>query len=151
MIPTLDRPTTTERIAFDTNAIIYFVEGVSPYREWLTPMFASIERGERLAVVSVVTEMEALVKPLVTSDLDALRRMKEFFSGGNIEVHELTRDLARASARVSADLNLDLPDAVVVATAVATKCDALVGNDSAFRKRLRDIPYIYLEDAVRKR
>lgn len=139
----------TERLAFDTNAIIYFVERVEPYIKWLDPVFASVQSGERQAVASVVSEAEALVRPLRNADLDALRKIRAFFSAP-VEVIEYTREIAMMSARVRAEVNLKLPDAIVVATALASRCDALVGNDAAFSSRVRDIPFIHLDKAVGK-
>ena len=44
---------------------------------------------------------------------------------------------------------LALADAIIVATAVVEECDALVGNDARCAKRVTQIPYIYLDDAVK--
>jgi predicted nucleic acid-binding protein len=58
------------------------------------------------------------------------------------------REIGRAAGHIRADTNLKLPDSLIVATAIVTGCDALVGNDERCAKRVKDIPYIYLDDAV---
>ena len=39
-------------------------------------------------------------------------------------------------------------DAIIVATAVEERCDAIIGNDSMMAARTTDIPYLYLNDYV---
>jgi predicted nucleic acid-binding protein len=139
----------TERLAFDTNALVYLLQGVSPYAPWLDRLFASVEAGEREAVVSVVVEAELLVKPIRDHDTPMLQRIAALLAHRQTRVIPADRDVARSAARIRADLRLGIPDAFVVATAVATGCDALVGNDARCAKRVTQIPYIYLDDAVK--
>jgi predicted nucleic acid-binding protein len=140
---------TAKRLAFDTNAIIYLVEQVEPYSRWLRSLFASVESRDRSAVVSVVTEAEALVKPLRSRDRSSVDRMRFFFAGAGVEVVDTSRVIAVEAARLRADLEIDLLDAIIVATALVEGCDALVGNDARCAKRVTQIPYIYLDDAVK--
>jgi len=45
-------------------------------------------------------------------------------------------------------LNLELSDALIVATAIVSECDALVGNDRTCARRVTEIPYIYLDEVM---
>ncbi len=151
-VPGRSRANTTadpmaERLAFDTNAVIYLVEAYEPYASWLSPLFASVEAGQRQAVVSAISEAEAMVKPLKARDGGWIGKMAAFF-GSYIEVVDVDRGIAREAARIRAGLDLSLPDAVIVATAIESGCDALVGNDSRCARRVKEIPYLYLEDVV---
>ena len=38
--------------------------------------------------------------------------------------------------------------AIIVATALEERCDAIIGNDSIIASRLTGIPYLYLDDYV---
>lgn len=137
------------RLCLDTNALIYLLEGVQPYHPWLERLFRTVEDGEREIVFSVVTEAEVMIRPLRQGLREALERIEATFAHKNVEVIAANREVAREAAVVRAELNLPLPDAFVVATAVYARCDMMVGNDVRCAKRVREIPYIYLEEAVR--
>jgi hypothetical protein len=42
---------------------------------------------------------------------------------------------------------MSVPDAIIIATALETGCDAIVGNDRAWRGKT-EIPFVYLKEAV---
>jgi len=52
------------------------------------------------------------------------------------------------TADVRATLGLKVPDATIVATAMVTGCQAIVGNDVECAKRVKQIPYLLLDDLV---
>ena len=100
--------------------------------------------------MSVVTETESLVKPIRQRDQKSLIRFRSFFALDVIRIVEVSRGIAREAARIRADTALGLADSLIAATALETGCDAIVGNDKRCALRLREIPYIYLEDAIRQ-
>jgi len=63
-------------------------------------------------------------------------------------VIEASREIAWVAAEVRAETSLALPDAIIVATAIVTECDALIGNDHDCARRVKAIPYVYLDEAV---
>lgn len=65
-----------------------------------------------------------------------------------MHVVEMDRVIARQAAEVRAASGLDLADAVMVATALHTGCDAIVGNDARCAERVRNIPYVLLDALV---
>lgn len=140
---------TTERLAFDTNAVIYLLDRVTPYIEWLHPVFESVHVGERQAILSVVTESEVLVKPLREQDREAIDRATVLLSEPTIQLLDVNREIGIKAAQLRADLNLKLPDALIVATAIVAGCDAIVGNDKRCATRVTEIPYVYLDETVR--
>ncbi len=135
-------------MCFDTNALIYLVDRVSPYYEWLDPLFLSVQSGELEALFSVITEAEVRVGPLREGLDEKLDRLSAFFGHSSIRVIETNREIARSAAEVRAETNLALPDAIIVATAIAAECDALVGNDRNCARRVKAIPYVYLDEAI---
>lgn len=136
------------RLCFDTNALIYLLDRVTPYHAWLDQLFLSIYSGERIALFSVVSEAEILVGPIRQGRHDKLDRINAFFAHRFVTLMEVSREIAHSAARIRAELNLKLPDSIIVATAIAAECDALVGNDGRCAGRVKAIPYIYLEDAI---
>ena len=107
--------------------------------------------GWREAIVSVVTELEMLVLPMRSDDKDELERISALLGAETIHVIDMHRDIARRGARVRAATGLDLADAAIIATALSTGCDAIVGNDERCAQRVREVPYILLDSLVKER
>lgn len=107
--------------------------------------------GWREAIVSVVTELEMLVLPMRHDDSYELDRISALLGAPTIHVVDMHRDIARRGAEVRAASGLDLADAAIVATALHTGCDAIVGNDERCARRVRELPYILLDDLVKER
>lgn len=137
------------RLCFDTNALIYFLEGVPPYHAWLQRLFTNVRRADQEVVISVVTEAELLIRPLRNGDEYALHIIQTFLSGPSISVVDVTREVARTAAFVRSQTALKLPDAMIVGTAISTGCDAIIGNDKMCAQRSSEVPYVYLEDVVK--
>jgi len=97
-------------------------------------------------VVSVVTEIELLVRPLRVGTPQDVERVRVLLDG--VDVVELDREIASVTADVRATLGLKVPDATIVATAMVTGCQAIVGNDVECAKRVKQIPYLLLDELV---
>jgi predicted nucleic acid-binding protein len=120
---------------------------MEPYLVLLLPVFRRVQRGEARIVVSVVTEAELLIRPLRHADQEALDRISDLLSEDGFQVVPVDRRIGRRAALLRANQNLRLADAIIAATAVETGCEAIVGNDGAFR-RLTEIPFVCLDDLV---
>jgi predicted nucleic acid-binding protein len=108
-----------------------------------------VEEGAVQAIVSTINELEVLVKPLRARDRRALTRAVLFFRRTpNLLVRPVDRVVARRAADVRARTGLAVPDAVIVATSLEERCDALIGNDARMAARAVGVPYLYLEDYV---
>lgn len=114
-------------------------------------LFDAFRFGRKEALVSVVTEVELLVRPLRSDDQNEIERVGALLAGPGMSVIEVDREIARLSAQIRAVDRLDLPDAVIVATAISADCDVIVGNDARCAQRVRDIPYVFLDDLVKER
>jgi predicted nucleic acid-binding protein len=137
------------KVALDTNVVIYLLEGVQPYKGLAQHLFRMMDRGFMMATVSTVVEAETLVGPLRARDRPAIENIELFFRNApNLRFRSLDRTIARRAAEVRATTRLRLPDAVVVATALEERCDALVGNDAAMAGRTFGLPYVYMGDYV---
>lgn len=97
----------------------------------------------------MVTEAELLVKPIREADTAQIARIDDLFTQTNLSVVPVDSTIARTSAAIRARTGLFLPDAIVVATAIESGCDAIVGNDSMCAERVKEIPYLYLDHLVR--
>ena len=54
----------------------------------------------------------------------------------------------RRAAALRGRTRLKLADAIIVATALETDCDAIVGNDGEWAEKAIDIPFVHLKDVV---
>ncbi len=137
------------RIAFDSNVLIYLMEKREPYAPYVVEAVSLIERGPAVGVISPVVEMELLVRPLRVGDTSTQERIELFFrSTPNLLIRSVDRAIARRAARVRASTRLRAIDAIIVATAIEERCDAIIGNDAAMASQVTGIPYLYLEDYV---
>jgi predicted nucleic acid-binding protein len=138
------------RIAFDTNALIYLLEGQEPHVGRVAEALWRVERGLAVGVVSTIVEMEVLVRPIRDQRFDVVERVDMLFRNvRTLLIREVDRTVARLAAGLRARTNLKTPDALIAATAVAEGCDAIIGNDQDFAVRVQqDIPYLRLDDYV---
>src|SRR6185295_965568 len=144
----------SRQMLLDTNAFFYFLAGKEPYIELLLPVFRRVQRGDAVVFVSVVTEAELLVRAERDQSQPARERVLDLLAEDGIYVINTDRRIARRAAairgaalRQGSDKKMAIPDAIIIATAIETGCDAIVGNDAAWRGRT-EIPFVYLKDAV---
>jgi predicted nucleic acid-binding protein len=109
-----------------------------------------VQQREAVVVVSVITEAELLVHPEQEDDREAMERIGDLLSEDGIQVFPVDRRIARRAAALRAHNRFGLADAIIVATALETGCDAIVGNDGAWRK-LTEIPYVHLDELAAPR
>jgi len=130
------RITELSRIGFDSNALIYALEGRPPYTPLVLEALALVFSGQASAVVSSLVEAEMLVKPLRERDRMNIDTLAIFFS----QTPNLTiRPVDRAAA-IPARTSLPLVDAIIAATAVEERCDAIIGNDARLAARITGVP-----------
>ncbi|MEX2599845.1 MAG: PIN domain-containing protein [Dehalococcoidia bacterium] len=138
-----------QRIAFDANAIIYLLEGVHPHAGLVQRALWQVERGKAAGVIPAIVEMEILVRPLREDRLDVVEQVDFLLSNvRNLTVREIDSGVARIAAGLRAHNRLKPPDALVGAAAIAEGCDAIIGNDYEFAKRVTGIEYLRLDDYV---
>ncbi len=66
----------------------------------------------------------------------------------NLVLRPLDRAVTRRASEVRAQTGLSLADAVVAATALEERCDAIIGNDGRMASRARGVQHLYLDDYV---
>ena len=144
----------SRQLLLDTNCLIFFLSGKEPYLSALLPLFRRVQRGEATIFVSTVTEAELLVRPEREGNRDAMQRVQDLLSEDGFYVINVERRIARRAAairghfmRAGGDKKLPIADAIIIATAIETGCDAIVGNDAAWRGKT-EIPFVYLEEAI---
>jgi predicted nucleic acid-binding protein len=117
-------------------------------------LFRRVQRGDLAVFVSTLTEAELLVRAYRNDDQEGIDRVRDMLSEEGFYVIAANRRIANRGARIrgeymrgGGDKKMAIPDAIIIATAIETGCDAIVGNDAAWRGRT-EIPFVYLKDAV---
>ncbi len=113
-------------------------------------MMGPVRDGIKQAVVSVITEIELLVRPIREERIDQIERIQAILDAPEVHLVALERPIARAAASIRARTGLALADAAIVATAIHTRCDVLVGNDERCAQRVHEIPYVFLDALVKE-
>jgi predicted nucleic acid-binding protein len=131
------------KVYLDTNVFIYAVEAVAEYVAAVEVLFGLIEDGTVSAVTSELTLAEALAKPLEVGRYDIAQVYEAMLTPSTwLSVVPIDRSILIEAAKLQAQLKLRLPDAIHVATAIATGCPTVLSNDRRLQvppgiKRLR--------------
>jgi len=138
----------SRQLLLDTNAFIYFLDGEEPYFEVLLSVFRRVQAGDLSLIVSVITEAELLIRPERDDNEVAKERIGDLLSEDGIYVVGVDRRIARRAAALRGRTRLKLADAIIVATALETGCEAIVGNDGEWARKQIDIPFVRMDDLV---
>lgn len=133
------------RLGVDSAIFIYFAEAHPHYFECTEIMFARLDRRGFLGFTSTVTLTEVLTKPLKTSDRDAQRAYRHLLRTRHLKVVNVNSRIAERAAQLRATYNLKTPDAIQIATALESRCDAFLTNDIAL-KRVTDLRVLVLDE-----
>lgn len=134
------------RLAFDTSPYIYMVENAIPFAEKVEYVFALVAAQQIEVRSSTITLAETLVKPIQLNDATTIQTFRNLLlNSKNIELIEVTTQIAVQSAHLRARYRLRTPDAIHIATAIHGNCDAFLTNDSAL-KRVTEIGILLLDD-----
>jgi len=127
--------------------LIYYVDGVEPYRSVLKPIVSRVQSAEAMLYLSVVSEIEAYTRPLREGRHEEMARIEDFLAEQQVHVLPVTRGLAQHAGEIRARHRLNVPDAIIIATADAAGCDVIVGNDRKWRGRT-GVPFLFLEEMI---
>ncbi|MCC7355672.1 MAG: PIN domain-containing protein [Anaerolineae bacterium] len=124
-------------VGLDTAPLIYFIEEDQTYLETVRPFFDAIERGELMAVTSVVTLLEVLVQPLRRGDERLAQQYRDILlNAEGLTTVMVSQDIAGKAALLRATYNIRTPDAIQIATAIHGGASFFLTNDA----RLPSLP-----------
>lgn len=126
----------TGPVGLDTSVFIYFIEEHPRFLRLVEPIFKAIDSGALRAVTSSLTLLEVLVMPLRTGNRPLAARYEAYLTrSGGLRMVELERPILWGAAQIRATTRARTPDALQLATALASGCRAFVTGD-------RDLPAI---------
>lgn len=141
-----------ERILLDTSSLISYL-GAS---DAATPVIKHViddwvRSGRNAAIVSMVTVMEVLVRPLEVDPGEKYDHVMDFLQRfPNLKAQSVDLVVAHEAASLRAQHKFSPPDALVIGTGLVAQVGHLVTNDKEWKKKLAVISarvrICYLED-----
>ncbi|MFQ5809259.1 MAG: type II toxin-antitoxin system VapC family toxin [Armatimonadota bacterium] len=139
-------------IGLDTELLIYMFEQNPRYVPLCRPLVERYEdpRDPLHAVASAVALTEVLVLPFRDDDARLVDTYTQNLTNQRgLTVVPIGADIAVCAAQLRARYRLKTPDAIHLATAVQTGCDAFITNDQDFRGDPEtEIRILFLDDYV---
>lgn len=110
-----------------------------------------VRSGRNEAVVSAITVMELLVRPIRQGAKEAHQHILDFLSYfPNLRPLDVDFAVAQEAASLRARYNFAPPDALIIASGIVAQAQHLITNDQEWQKKLRPVAQqmkvCYLED-----
>jgi len=132
-----DRIPPGDRLLLDSSVLAAYLDGGERTSALATELLDDLVRtGRNPAVVSMVSVVETLIRPLrrlPAAHATVLAFYREF---PNLVTAPVDLDVAAEAANLRVVFGLSAPDALIVATGLATGVSHLVTNDRAWLSRL---------------
>ncbi|MCW5968715.1 MAG: PIN domain-containing protein [Blastocatellales bacterium] len=134
------------RLGLDTAPIIYFIEANPGYDGLVTEIFQRVNQGAPKGVTSVITLSEVLVQPIRQQNLPLQQEYRDLLlTSQNLQTYEISAAIAESAAILRVRYRLRTPDALQIATALDTGCEAFLCNDTGLR-RVTELRILVLDD-----
>ena len=134
------------RLYVDTAPLIYYFEVNAAYIERMDRVFALIatNRVATFSAVHILTEV--MVKPLQSGNHELAEEYRDILLNNDAyTLVPVTLPIAESAAELRARYNLRTPDALHVAAAISSGCDAFLTNDAGL-KRVQELPILVLDE-----
>ena len=121
------------RVCIDTNVFLNVLNRESVFYQDSKEVLNAVDLGTLEAVIPTLVIAEILTGFYTDNKDDkAEQLLSTILSNKNIEVVQLSIEIAASSAVVRAKTGMRLPDAMVMSTALHEKVDYMVTNDGNF-------------------
>jgi predicted nucleic acid-binding protein len=135
-----------KRLYIESAPIIYYVEEHPNYIKRMDAIVDYVEIHAVEAVSSVILLTEVLNQPLRLGRVDLEEAYRDILlNGGLLNLVIVTAAIAESAARLRARYNLRTPDALHLAAAIESTCDAFLTNDLGL-KRVREMRVLVLDE-----
>lgn len=133
-------------LGVDTAPFIYFIEKHPVYVDQVRAIFQRVNTGMSQVITSVITLTEVLGLPLEMQHLHFESEYRAMLlNTDGITTLPVSIPIAEQAARLRATYKLRTPDALHVATAIVSHCDAFLTNDLQLR-RITEIKILVLDN-----
>lgn len=130
-------------VGLDSNIFSYQFHQDPTYGPITKQIFDLLSFNKLHAATSFITLAELLS---IKAPLPKIKQLESLFlRTPNLEVFEVNHDVAAGAAKIRREYGLRLPDAIQLATAIVSRQQAFISNDSRL-KRVKEIKIIILDD-----
>lgn len=134
------------QMGFDTAPLIYFIERHPDYFDRMLFIMQYVDGGLVAGLSASIALTEVLVQPIRNGNNDLVGRYEAVLTRSrHFRLEPVTAGVARRAAELRARYNLRTPDALHVAAALESGCDAFLTNDSGI-KRVSELRILVLDD-----
>lgn len=135
-------------IAVDSMCFIYYLEATPQYGPLTKSIFSSITGGKISAVTSVITMAEVMTtSSYAETAKDRAYLRQQLVTMKNLSFQDVDLKLAEQAAVLRSSYRLKLGDAIQLATALNSRAELFVTNDTIFR-RVKELKVMILDDHV---
>ena len=122
-------------IFLDTAPVIYYIERHPTFFPLVRPIFESLSDGDLRAVSSPITLAECSIVPYRQGLLELQQVFADALVRNESVIFRITDELVAIEAvKMRVKYGLKLSDAIQIATAIVSNCDAFLTNDIALSK-----------------
>lgn len=132
-----------KRVAVDTNIFVYFLTRESSFHLKAVELFETITKQKISLITSNITITEILSHNAPIDQIKLLE--KEFFHIPDIQITEVSNDIAIDAARLKREHRFSLADSIQMATALHAKAKAFITNDETLKK-FKELKIILLKE-----
>lgn len=144
----LDAFSQVGRLGLDTAPLIYLVERHATFGPLIRALVERVESGRLEFISSTLTLTEVLSRPLEQNDEATVGAYRSILlHSPYLRLRPIDLDVAERAARLRALHHLKTPDALQVAVACESGCEAFLTNDRILR-RVEEINVLVLADLV---
>lgn len=133
-------------LAFDTAPIVYYVENHPLYADAMQVIIDRLDKGQLQATGSFILLTEVLVQPYRAKDQSLAQKYEAILlKSSGFQLIPVAESVARRAATLRATYNVRTPDAIHIASAIESSCDAFLTNDKGL-KRITEISILLLDE-----
>jgi predicted nucleic acid-binding protein len=133
-------------LGIETAPFIYYTESRPVYVDKMRAIFNRVLNDPLQVKVSTIILPECLMKPFQANDTALITAYEALFENTEeITLVPVDLPVARRSAHLRAKYNLKTPDALHVATAIESGCQAFLTNDLGV-KRVTELRVLVLDE-----
>ncbi|CEP67426.1 PIN domain [Moorella glycerini] len=134
-------------IALDTNCFIYMLQADPWALELKKELFNPLEKGEFQAVTSTLTLLELLVKPKSLGLEEVCEQyITTLKSYPNLQLIDFNLEMAVLGAEIRAKYRVRTPDAIQLASALASDATLFFTNDLSLPQAVGNMRTVFLKD-----
>ncbi len=122
-------------LGFDTSPFIYFIERHPTYVGIMREIIRHVDEGRVIGYSSVVTLTEVLTQPKRRGNIMVEQEYRNLLlHSRHFKLISITADIAEQAADLRARYSLRTPDALQIAVALRSGCQAFLTNDSDLKR-----------------